>query len=65
MKNTAVLWIRFTRYCETDRNNGEAWYLLTRCYLHENQVKALEDTFRLIPNDIDNIAFLECAKGAL
>jgi tetratricopeptide (TPR) repeat protein len=48
-----------------DRNNGEAWYLLTRCYLHENQVKALEDTFRLIPNNIDNIAFLECAKGAL
>ncbi len=48
-----------------DSRNGEAWYLLTRCYLHENQVKALEDTFRLVPNDIDNIAFLECAKGAL
>ena len=48
-----------------NRNNGEAWYLLTRCYLHENQVKALQDTFRFIPNDIDNIAFLECAKGAL
>ncbi len=47
----------------TDSRNGEAWYLLTKCYVHENQVKALEDTFRLIPNDIDNIAFLECAKG--
>lgn len=48
-----------------DRRNGEAWYLLTRCYLHENQVKALEDTFKFIPNDIDDIAYLECAKGAL
>lgn len=48
-----------------DSHNGEAWFLLTRCYLHENQLKELEDTFRLIPNDIDNIAFLECAKGAL
>jgi tetratricopeptide (TPR) repeat protein len=48
-----------------DNRNGEAWYLLTRCYLHENKIKALEDTFRLIPNDIDNIAFIECAKGAL
>lgn len=47
-----------------DNRNAEAWWLLTRCYLQDNQIKALEDCFKLIPNDIDNISYLECAKGA-
>ncbi len=38
---------------------------LTRCYLHDNKIKAIEDSFKLIPNDADNIALIECAKGEL
>ncbi len=50
---------------QKDNRNAEAWYLLTTCYLHDNKIKAIEDSFKLIPNDVDNIAFIECAKGEL
>ena len=50
---------------QKDNRNAEAWYLLTTCYLHDNRVKAIEDSFKLIPNDVDNIALIECAKGEL
>ena len=48
-----------------DKRNAEAWYLLTTCYLHNNKVRAIEDSLKLIPNDVDNIALIECAKGEL
>ena len=48
---------------QKDNRNGEAWYLLTTCYLHENKIRAIEDSFKLIPNDVDNVALIECAKG--
>ena len=50
---------------QKDNRNAEAWYLLTTCYLHDNKVRAIEDSFKLIPNDVDNIALIECAKGEL
>ena len=50
---------------QKDKRNAEAWFLLTTCYLHENKMKAIEDSFKLIPNDVDNIALIECAKGGL
>src|ERR1700751_5466898 len=48
-----------------DKQNAEAWYLLTSCYLHNNQLTAIENSLKLIPNDEDNIAFIDCAKGEL
>ena len=48
-----------------NKENAEAWYLLTTCYLLENKITAIQDSFKLIPNNIDNIALIECAKGEL
>ena len=50
---------------EKNNRNAEAWYLLTTCYVRNNKIKAIEDSFKLIPNDVDNIALIECAKGEL
>ena len=50
---------------QQDKRNGEAWWLLTNCYVHENKMKAIEDSFKMIPNDVDNIALIDCAKGEL
>jgi tetratricopeptide (TPR) repeat protein len=50
---------------QKDNRNAEAWYLLTTCYLRDNKIKSIEDSFKLIPNAVDNIALIECAKGDL
>ncbi len=50
---------------QKDKKDAEAWYLLTISYLHDNKMRVIEDSFKLIPNDVDNMALIECAKGAM
>jgi tetratricopeptide (TPR) repeat protein len=43
--------------------NPEAWWLLTRCYLHNDKLASYRDSLSLLPASLEGSPFIECARG--
>jgi tetratricopeptide (TPR) repeat protein len=46
-----------------DVHNGEAWWLLTRCYLRDDKLNSSRDSISPVPADMTGLPFIECARG--
>ncbi|HEY4065063.1 MAG TPA: tetratricopeptide repeat protein [Puia sp.] len=49
----------------TDPNNAEAWWLLTRVYLHDGKAQVLHDSLSRMPAAIAQQPFALCAYGQM
>ncbi|HVU55184.1 MAG TPA: tetratricopeptide repeat protein [Puia sp.] len=48
---------------KADPNNAEAWWLLTRAYLHNGKTDLIRDSLRLLPAGNANAPLILCAYG--
>ena len=48
---------------KADPNNAEAWWLLTRTYLHNGKTDIIRDSLRLLPAGNANAPLILCAYG--
>jgi len=48
---------------KADPNNAEAWWLLTRTYLHDGKTAIIRDSLRLLPAGNANAPLILCAYG--
>ena len=46
-----------------DVRNGEAWWMLTRCYLRDDKLNSFHDSLAPVPADMENSPYIECARG--
>lgn len=48
---------------KSDANNEQAWYLLTTCYLEQNELKEIKDSLEKAPQIILNTPLMKSAYG--
>lgn len=46
-----------------DTQNAEAWWMLNRCYLHNDKLAFFRDSIPAVPLSMESSPFIECARG--